>query len=161
MQAAVPTTVTAESITAFLTLMSALSAATQQLVEHVLKKGLLRAVLDDPKMNPTAEAWRSNAVHGLAFLLGGSLAWSVGIMPLSYLGLGADGVAGNVVLNAILAGVMVAFGGSFFDEALGAVRAFKKAQEAVHSPPPVRSASGVALPSGVTLPGPLGGVRNP
>jgi hypothetical protein len=61
------------------------------------------------------------------FAVGSLLSWSVGLEPLQYLGLAGKGP----VVNALLAGVMISFGSSFFDEALGALREFKKAQEAV------------------------------
>ncbi len=67
---------------------------------------------------------RHVAIHLIVFVVGGGLAWSVGATPLIYLG-----VQGSTLSNATAAGVLVSFGGSFFDEALGAVREFKKAQE--------------------------------
>lgn len=46
--------------------------------------------------------------------------------PLSYLG-----VAHGPIANSLAAGLLVSFGGSFFNEVLGAVREFNKAQESV------------------------------
>jgi hypothetical protein len=116
-----------QGATAFLTVMSALSTAVQQLVEHLFKKRL--DWLDKATPNdPTNEARRSSAVHLLTFVVGGLLSWSVGLEPLQYLGLTGKGP----IVNALLTGVMISFGSSFFNEALGALREFKKAQAAVH-----------------------------
>ena len=119
---------TAPNLTAFLTTMAALSASVQTLVEHVVKKNW--SWLDEAK-NGKADNLRHVAIHGVVFVLGGVLAWSTGLAPLGYLGLG-----GNALGNAVAAGVLVSFGGSFFDEALGAVREFKKAQEKVRGGAP-------------------------
>lgn len=110
-------------VTTFLTVMAALSAAVQTLVEHVVKKNWLW--LDKAKEGKE-ENRRHVAVHGIAFLFGAALAWSVGLEPLTYLG-----AEGGLITNALVAGVLVSYGGSFFDEALGAVREFKKAKEKV------------------------------
>jgi hypothetical protein len=109
--------------TAFLTAMAALSAATQTFVEHVIKQRW--NWLDESKQG-TPEKRRHFTVHALAFLVGGGLAWSVGFQPLAYLD-----VQHGALANAGMAGLLVSFGGSLFDEALGAVREFKKAQQSV------------------------------
>src|SRR2546426_968925 len=109
--------------TTFLTSMAALSAATQTFVEHVVKKNW--SWLDDPKPG-AADKPRHVAVHVASFVVGGGLAWSVGLNPLTYLG-----VSLGVLPNALMAGLLVSFGGSLFDETLGAVRQFKKAQESL------------------------------
>lgn len=112
---------TPPNLTAFLTIMAALSASVQTLVEHVIKKNW--AWLDEPKQGK-ADNPRHVAIHGVVFALGATLVFSTGLEPLAYLGLSSTSLG-----NALAAGVLVSFGGSFFDEALGAVREFKKAQE--------------------------------
>ena len=115
-----------ESASGFLTVLSALSTAVQQFVDHIIKKrsDWLDTATPD---NRTNEARRASAVHLITFVAGTVLSWSVGLEPLQYLGLPARGP----VVNALLAGVMISFGSSFFNEALGAIREFKKAQEAI------------------------------
>jgi hypothetical protein len=110
-------------VTGFFTVMAALSASVQTFVEHVIKKHVLW--LDDPKNGKRMEGLRHTVVHAIAFGVGGALAWSTGIAPLAYLGVTTAGMTGNV----LVAGLLVSFGGSLFDEGLGAIRAFKKAQE--------------------------------
>jgi len=119
--------------TAFLTTMAALSAATQTFVEHVIKQ---RWNWLDQAKTGTIDKRRHLTVHALAFLVGGTLAWSVGLEPLTYLNTQHGKLA-----NALMAGLLVSFGGSLFDEALGAVREFKKAQESV------RQSGGLSLPT--------------
>jgi hypothetical protein len=109
-------------VTGFFTTMTALSAAVQTLVENVFKKHL--PWLDNPKPDKPTDNKRQAAVHLLAFAVGGALAWVTGLHPLQSLG-----VQGSVISNALAAGVLVSFGGSLLDEAWGAIRAFKKAQE--------------------------------
>jgi hypothetical protein len=118
-----------ESVTTFLTAMGALSTAVQQLVEHVLKKRIDWLDVAKPH-DKTHEARRASAVHGLSFLIGAALCYSAGMKPLAYLGAAS---AGGPLVNALLAGIMVSFGSSFFDEALGAIREFKKAQATLGS----------------------------
>lgn len=122
--------------TAFLTAMAALSAATQTFVEHVIKQRW--NWLDEAKPG-TIDKRRHLVVHALAFLVGGGLALSVGFEPLKYLD-----VQRGPLANALMAGLLVSFGGSLFDEMLGAVRGFKKAQEAVRQ--------GAALPVPIPTP---------
>jgi len=119
--------------TAFLTTMAALSAATQTFVEHVIKQrwGWL-----DRASQGTMEKRRHFTVHALAFLVGAVLAYSVGLEPLTYLN-----TQHGRIPNALMAGLLVSFGGSLFDEALGAVREFKKAQESV------RQGAGLTVPT--------------
>jgi hypothetical protein len=50
----------------------------------------------------------------------------------------------RAVVNSLAAGVLVSFGSSFFNEALDAVRALKKAQEGVRQ---AQVSGGVALPN--------------
>jgi hypothetical protein len=109
---------------AFLTVMAAMSASVQTLVEHVIKKNV--KWLDEKNDDPGQDRLRHVAIHVTVFLVGGALALSVGATPLIHLG-----VQGGVLANAAASGVLVSFGGSFFDEALGAVREFKKAQEKI------------------------------
>ena len=108
--------------TTFLTMIAALSAASQTLVEYVLKKPI---DLFDKKGETTgAEKWRHFRVHLLVALIGGGLSVAAGLEPLSALG-----VARGPGANAVAAGILVSYSGSFFDEALGAVREFKKRTE--------------------------------
>src|SRR2546425_9693811 len=69
-------------------------------------------------------ASRRRARHRLS--AGALLAGTIGLTPLNELGVAKQF---GMVPNALMAGLLVSFGGSFFDEALGAVRQFKKAQE--------------------------------
>lgn len=113
----------ADNLTAFFTMMSALSAAVQQLVEHVFKK---RWTWLDSAQTGEGDKQRASTVHLISFALGGVLAWSVGLQPLTYLG-----IQQPVFVNALAAGLLVSFGSSFVDEIAGAVRQFKKAQESL------------------------------
>ena len=108
--------------TSFLTAMAALSTATQTLVDHIFKRRftwLDKETPDDPKN----ESRRFSAIHLLSFFVGGGLCYSMTLDPLAYLS-----VDRGHLVNAIAAGVLVSFGGSFFNEILGAVREFKKTQ---------------------------------
>jgi hypothetical protein len=123
-----PTALT-DTATSFLTMMSALSTAVQQFVEHVIKKRITWLDKATPE-DKTNEERRASTVHVTTFLVGALLTWSVDLKPLHYLGLDSDAAKGPLI-NAVLAGVMISFGSSFFDEALGGLREWKKAQEAV------------------------------
>src|SRR5258708_1981898 len=102
--------------------MAALSASVQTFVEHVVKKHWPWL---DTATKGKPDARRHTVIHAIAFAIGGALAWTTGIAPLGYLGVTSAGMVGNV----FAAGLLVSFGGSLFDEGLGAIRAFKKAQE--------------------------------
>jgi hypothetical protein len=108
----------------FLTTMAAMSASVQTLVEHLVKKNV--KWLDEQNDNEAADRRRHVAIHGIVFAIAAGLAWSVDLTPLVYLG-----VQASTASNALATGILVSFGGSFFDEALGAIREFKKAQERV------------------------------
>ena len=111
--------------TSFLTAMAALSTATQTLVDHIFKKRftwLDKETPDDSKN----ESSRFTAIHSVSFLVGGGLCYSISLDPLHYLD-----VDQNHLVNALCAGVLVSFGGSLFNEILGAVREFKKTQTEV------------------------------
>lgn len=113
--------------TNFLTTMAALSTAVQTFVDHVIKRRWKWLDTATPA-DPVNEGRRQSAVHLLSFVVGGVVAFIVGLNPLASLGLA---YAGSSLANAVVAGVLVSFGSSFFNEALDAVRAFKKAQEGV------------------------------
>ena len=120
--------------TSFLTAMSALSTAVQQFVEHAIKKRI--AWLDHPN-GGSSESNRASMIHLITFAVGAVLSWSVGLQPLALLGLSSATATPTIqasIGNSALAGVMIAFGSSFFDEALGAVREFKKAQNGAQPP---------------------------
>ena len=117
----------AVDVTGFLTIMAALSASSQTLVEHVIKKHL--PWLNEPKQK---DNWRQTAIHVLAGGVGGLLVWTSNLHPLQYLGLTAAGLG----FNALAAGVLVSYGGSLFDEGLGAIRAYKKQQESLQTVQP-------------------------
>jgi hypothetical protein len=112
-------------VTGFLTIMAALSASTQTLVENLLKKHW--PWLDQPK---TKDNRRQAAIHMIAGVVGGVLVWTMNLHPLQYLGVASMGMFGN----ALAAGVLVSYGGSLFDEGLGALRAYKKAQASLQAP---------------------------
>src|SRR5881392_4133502 len=105
----------AVDVTGFFTTMTALSAGVQTLVENVFKKHL--AWLDNPNPEKSKDNRRQTAVHVLAFLVGGVLAWTTGLQPLHQLG-----VESSAIANSLAAGVLVSFGGSFLDETWGAIR---------------------------------------
>ncbi len=112
----------AVDVTGFLTMMAALSASVQTLVEHLVKKRF--TWLDTVNRNGK-ENRRQTTVHLISFAMGGALAWTTGLEPLALLGVAGSGV----VVNSLASGVLVSYGGSLFDEGLGAIRAFKKQQE--------------------------------
>lgn len=114
----------AVDVTGFLTMMAALSASVQTLVEHVVKKRWLW--LDTANAEAQGkDNRRQTTVHLISFAMGGALAWTTGLEPLALLGVAGSGV----IVNSLASGVLVSYGGSLFDEGLGAIRAFKKQQE--------------------------------
>ena len=114
----------AVDVTGFLTLMAALSASVQTLVEHVVKKRW--SWLDTTNGGGHGkDNRRQTTVHLISFAMGGALAWTTGLEPLALLGAAGSGV----IVNSLASGVLVSYGGSLFDEGLGALRAFKKQQE--------------------------------
>lgn len=126
--------------TNFLTTMAALSTAVQTFVDHVVKGRC--AWLNTPTPNnPSNEERRQSVVHLVAFLVGALIAYAVDLKPLLYLSLAGSNYG---LANSVAAGVLVSFGSSFFNEALDAVRAFKKAQEGVRQ---AQVSGGVALPN--------------
>ena len=116
---------TTVDVTGFLTMMAALSASVQTLVEHVVKKRW--AWLDDQKPDKTQDNRRQTVIHTISFAFGGVMAWTTGLEPLAFLGV----AGGGLLMNSVASGVLVSFGGSLFDEGLGALRAFKKQQESL------------------------------
>ena len=114
----------AVDVTGFLTMMAALSASVQTLVEHVVKKRW--SWLDTTNGDAHGkDNRRQTTVHLISFAMGGALAWTTGLEPLALLGAAGSGV----IVNSLASGVLVSYGGSLFDEGLGALRAFKKQQE--------------------------------
>ncbi len=109
----------------FLALISALSAAVQTVIDHVFKGHC--KWLDEPKSADREEAWRRTAIHALSAVLGFGLALSVHLQPLKCLNAGRG--AENYIVNAVVTGLMVSFGSSLSNEALDAIRTFKKVQE--------------------------------
>lgn len=107
----------------FLMVMAALSASVQTFVEHVIKKNI--TWLDESKEGK-ADKRRQVTIHLIVFVVGAALAWYVELKPLTYLG-----VQQGLLPNSLMAGLLVSYGGSFFDETLGAIREFKKATEKV------------------------------
>ncbi len=123
----------------FLTTMSALSTAVQTFVDHVVKGHWPWLNTATPN-RPRNEEWRQSAVHLISFAIGALLAYKFGVKPLDSLSLSDP----TPVANSLAAGVLVSFGSSFFNEALDAVRAFKKAQEGARQS---QLSAGVGLPS--------------
>ena len=124
--------------TNFLTTMAALSTAVQTFVDHIIK-GRWSWLNTATPTNARNEEWRQSVVHLIAFVVGAGMALSVHLKPLTYLGLGDGSVA-----NYLAAGILVSFGSSFLNEALDAVRSFKKSQEGVRQ---AQITAGVALPN--------------
>ncbi len=116
-------------VTGFLTIMAALSASSQTLVENVIKKHWTWLNQPKPKDN-----WRQAAIHVIAGTVGGLLVWTTRLHPLQFLGMTTAGLG----FNALAAGVLVSYGGSLFDEGLGAIRAYKKEQENLQNAAGVR-----------------------
>ena len=102
--------------------MAALSAAVQTFVDHVIKQRIpwLNGTTADAAQEPRITV----LVHLITFAVGTVVAASIGLEPLAYLGLSQP-----LIINGLVAGLLVSYGGSFFNEALGAVREFKKAQQ--------------------------------
>ncbi len=126
--------------TNFLTTMAALSTAVQTFVDHVVKGRWAWLDTATPN-NPVNEGRRQSVVHLISFLVGAVIGYTVGVSPLASLDLlgGSSKVA-----NSLATGVLVSFGSSFFNEALDAVRAFKKTQEGARQS---QLSAGVGLPS--------------
>ena len=118
----------AVDVTGFLTMMAALSASVQTLVEHLVKKRWLWLDTASGEAHGKDNR-RQTTVHLISFAMGGALAWTTGLEPLALLGVAGSGV----VVNSLASGVLVSYGGSLFDEGLGAIRAFKKQQEDLRS----------------------------
>ena len=114
-----------ETAATFFTVLAALSTAVQTLVDHTIKKRIAWLDTATPD-NAVNESRRQGVIHLASFGTGGILAWSVGLTPLEYVGLDQ-----SLLVNALASGLLVSYGGSFFNEALGAVREFKKTQEYV------------------------------
>jgi hypothetical protein len=128
--------------TSFLTIMGALSTAVQTFVDHVVKGRWGWLNKPTPVANPRNEERRQSVVHLVSFLVGALIAYAVDFKPLLYLSPASSDY--GLLANAVAAGVLVSFGSSFFNEALDAVRAFKKAQEGVRQ---AQVTGGVALPN--------------
>lgn len=131
-------------VTGFLSTMAAMSTAVQTLIDHLIK-GRWKWLDTPTPANPKHEGWRQSAVHLISFLLGVLIAWTVGVYPLVALGF-SNGVVDpqSKVANFLASGLLVSFGSSFFNEALGAVRTFKKAQEGVRQ---AQISGGASLPN--------------
>lgn len=126
--------------TSFLTTMAALSTAVQTFVDHVVKGRWAWLNTPTPK-DLRNEGRRQSTVHLVSLLSGAGIAYAVHLTPLVYLNLsGSD----SGLANSLAAGVLVSFGSSFFNEALDAVRAFKKAQEGLRQE---QITAGVTLPN--------------
>ena len=110
--------------TGFITTMAALSGATQTFVEHVFKLPIPDE--DAWKVKGRQQNTRHALIHLLCFAVGALLAYSVKLTPLAYLGAQQD-----PWVNALAAGLLVSFGGAFFNDVLGVIQEFKKAQEAI------------------------------
>jgi len=115
--------------TSFFTVMAALSGAVQDFVDHAIRKRWTW-LNTEKKEDLVQENRRQSLIHLITFLVGGGLAYSVGINPLTYLN-----VSGNQWLGYVIAGLLVSFGGGFFNDALGAVREYKKVQEKIRKAP--------------------------
>jgi len=113
--------------TSFLTSMAALSTAVQTFIDHAIK-GRWKWLDTDTPGNPANESRRQSAVRLISFLVGAVLAYSVKLNPFDPPDSPTDVTA---LAGYAVAGLMVSYGSSFFNETLDTVRAFKKAQEGV------------------------------
>jgi predicted Co/Zn/Cd cation transporter (cation efflux family) len=108
--------------TAFFTTMAALCAATHTLVEHLVKR--IPHFLPKKGSSNWTDEGRYAWIHVASFVVGSGLAWLLDLTPLTQLGLQR-----SPVVNALAAGVLVSFGGGFFNDVLGALQEFKQAQQ--------------------------------
>jgi hypothetical protein len=115
--------------------MAAISTAAQAMTEHLVKKRFL-AQLDMVQADPLQEARRQSILHVITGFFGGLLPYTISLHPLRLL-LTTESVLTDVnvssglrlFLEYAIVGVMVSYGGSFFNEALGVLRQFKLTQE--------------------------------
>jgi hypothetical protein len=119
------------NVTGFLTAMAALSTAVQTLIDHLIKGRSKWLDTATPK-DPVHEGRRQSVVHLISFSLGALMAYTAGVYPLVTLGFSGGLVdAHSKLANFVAAGLLVSFGSSFFNEALDAVRLYKKVQDGV------------------------------
>jgi hypothetical protein len=109
---------------AFLTVLATLSASTQTLVDVLIKKWW--KWLAEEKPDPGEERKRVALIHVLAAAVGCALALVTGLEPLAHLNLHV-----GKAFNAVACGVLVSFGGGFFNDLLGVLRELKGAQRAL------------------------------
>jgi hypothetical protein len=114
----------------FLLAMGALSTASQKLTDHVIK-GRFVNELGTPNNDPVLESRRQTWIHLIAGLFGVLLCVAAKIDPIEALkgnSIAAGGLDDQLVIHYVMAGVLVSFGGSFFNDLLGLVREFKSTQ---------------------------------
>ena len=112
----------------FLTTMAAMSTSVQTFIDHAVK-GRIKWLDTATPDNQRNENVRQSVVHAISFATGTAIAAVVGVCPLKYLDV--LHYVDSPWVNAPLAGLLVSYGSSFFNETLDGVRAFKKAQEGI------------------------------
>lgn len=150
-----------DSVVTFLAVMAALSAATKGLTDVVLqfmpRLSVPIAVAENDFQASRDERARQLAIQWMAGFIGFALAFMAGINPLGLLLPGSAEAAESQkpvwelwirsqlwlrVVNAAVAGVLVSYGGPFFNEALGVLRNYK--QDLEKNWPKVMRAPGAA-----------------
>ena len=111
------------NVTAFLTVMATLSAASQALVDLIKKRW---AWLNKDAAGKNDDA-RVAVLHILAGVSGAALTWISGLKPL----LNLDPNLNDKTLNIVAAGFLVSFGGGLFNDLLGVFKQLKDAQKAL------------------------------
>lgn len=115
----------------YFVIMAALSSAAQKLTEQAVKNRLLNE-LGTTQSDPVKEARRELWLHIVSGVIGILLCLSIQIDPILLLQNGQSASPPPDALSysghLLLTGVLVSFGGSFFNDLLGALREFKDAQ---------------------------------
>lgn len=136
----------------FFVIMAALSTASQTLTEHLIKKRWALQ-LDVPKTDLVQEARRESLIHLISGLFGALLAWTTGLHPLYVLGSKPLSLfnlfPSSDLFEYTLTGVLVSYGGSFFNEVVGVLREFKGAQAALRKT--VTATDGGGAPSSAVV----------
>lgn len=109
--------------TMFFTVMGALSAAVQTLVDHGIKRRSHWLNTSTPN-HSAKERTRQSLVHLASFAVACAFVLLMNLKPLDYLG-----IQRGLITNSLATGLLVSYGGGFFNVAVDAIREFKQAQE--------------------------------
>ncbi|HWA83989.1 MAG TPA: hypothetical protein VG820_11165 [Fimbriimonadaceae bacterium] len=128
----------------FFVVMAALSASAQTVTEQLFKKRLT-VQLGTPTVGK-AEDRRQLIIHVISGVVGALLAYSVGLHPFKDLipkDVAAPPIAQIPFLEYILVGILVSFGGGFFNDILSVMQTFTNAQKQLQTQLPAQAASAV------------------